>query len=248
LGQIVGPPLGAFAAVTFGYRAAFLIASAMLFAIFLVSARFLVPLPPQPREAGARGGLKPAALAGWGVGLMATVHIAFLPSVLPELLPGLAVRGDRAVLSAGMIVMASGVAASLGAVALSRVTVWVSTDRLILATGAVSSLSLAGLVWARDPWTFTALRMIETGCVSATIPLVFSLFAGKGRGRTIGAINSSRFAGNGVGPLLATAILTRFTPPILYGAIAALTLVALIIFFVVASRRGPERLSTFESL
>ena len=245
LGQIVGPPIGALAAVTFGYRAAFLLASAMLFGNFLVANRILAPVPPQPREVGASGEPRPAAFAGWGVGLMATVHISFLPSVLPELLQGMAVRGDRALLSAGGVVMASGVAASLGALLVSRLTFWFSTDRLILATGLLSSLALVGMSWARDPWVFTALRMIETGCISATIPLLFSLFAGKGQGRTIGALNASRFAGNALGPILATTILARSTPSMLYSAIAGLTLVSMMSFLTV---RRPERLSTSDSL
>ena len=245
LGQIVGPPLGALAAATFGYRAAFLMSSAMLFSCFLGVNRLLTPVPPQPREVGASAEPRPAAIAGWGVGLMATVHVGFLPSVLPELLQGFAVRGDLALLSAGGVVMASGVAASLGALVLSRLTLWISTDLLIFVTGLGSALSLLGMSWARDPWTFTILRMIETGCIAGTIPLLFSLFAGKGQGRTIGALNASRFAGNALGPILATTILARSTPPVLYAAIAGLTILALIVFLLV---RGRERLSTLDSL
>ncbi|MBI1892743.1 MAG: MFS transporter [Candidatus Rokubacteria bacterium] len=245
LGQIVGPPLGAFAAAALGYPAAFLVSSALLFACFLTTSRFLGPVPPQPREAGSRGVFRLSAYAAWGLAMMSTVQIGFLPSVLPELLQGLAVRGDRALLSAGGVVMASGLAASLGAVALSRLTLWVSTDRLILATAVGSAVGLLGMGWSENVWTFTAFRMVETGCIAGTVPLVFSLFAGKGQGRTIGALNSARFAGNALGPILATAILARSTPPVLYSAIAGLTVVALSLFAVV---RGRERLSTFDSL
>jgi len=245
LGQIVGPPIGALAAAAFGYRAAFLVASAMLFLCFLGAHRFLGPAPPQPRDAGASGEPRPAAIAGWGVGLIATVHLSFLPSVLPELLQGLAVPGDRALLSAGGVVMASGVAAALGALLLSRLTFWISPDLLILVTGLISALGLVGMSWARDPWSFTVLRMIETGSIAGTVPLLFSLFAGKGQGRTIGTLNASRFAGNALGPILATTILARSSPPILYAAISGLTVLALIVFLLV---RGRERLSISVSL
>ena len=240
LGQIVGPPLGALAAVTFGYRGAFLLASGALFICFLVTSRLLTPVPPQPREPGSPAAVPLSAYAAWGLGMMASVQVGFLPSVLPELLQGMAVGGEQALLSAGGVVMASGVAASLGAVVLSRLTRWISADRVILVTALGSAASLVAMSWSRDVWTFTALRMVEMGCIAGTIPLLFSLFAGKGQGRTIGALNAARFTGNALGPILATVILARSVPPVLYSAIAVLTVVALGLFAFV---RGRERLS-----
>jgi hypothetical protein len=48
--------------------------------------------------------------------------------------------------------------------------------------------------------------MIQTGMVAATIPLIISLFVNQSRGSTIGFLNSARFTGNALGPIIATSI------------------------------------------
>ena len=72
--------------------------------------------------------------------------------------------------------------------------------------------------------------MLQTGLVAATFPLVISIFAGESKGGVIGFLNSSRFAGNAMGPIIATSILAYFNLTTLYFFISGLTLLALLGF------------------
>jgi MFS family permease len=77
---------------------------------------------------------------------------------------------------------------------------------------------------------FTLIRMIQTGLIAATIPIVISIFAADRRGNTIGFLNSARFAGNALGSILATSLLAFSNLTILYLSISAMTLFALVGF------------------
>src|SRR3990170_5040463 len=50
MGQLLGPPIGAFTASVFGYRAAFLITAALVGGIYVFAWRHLSPIPPQRAE------------------------------------------------------------------------------------------------------------------------------------------------------------------------------------------------------
>jgi hypothetical protein len=77
---------------------------------------------------------------------------------------------------------------------------------------------------------FTLIRMIQAGLVAATIPLTFSLFVTTPKGGIIGFLNSARFAGNALGPMIATSVLAFSSLGVLYLSISALSLLALIGF------------------
>jgi len=67
--------------------------------------------------------------------------------------------------------------------------------------------------------------------IAAVIPLVISAFAGEGgSGTTLGFLNSGRFVGNALGPMMATTILAQFNLLTLYLTISGLTLVSLCAF------------------
>ncbi len=96
---------------------------------------------------------------------------------------------------------------------------------VILGTLFQSLLSLS-----RGMVDFIVIRMIQTGLIAATIPLVISIFATELNGGTIGFVNSARFAGNGFGPMIATSILAISNLTTLYLFIGGLTLFALFVF------------------
>jgi MFS family permease len=72
--------------------------------------------------------------------------------------------------------------------------------------------------------SFMVIRMIQMGFIAAVFPLTISIFARDAAGRTIGFLNSSRFAGSAVGPLMATFVLAYSNSLTLYILIAGLTL------------------------
>ncbi len=77
---------------------------------------------------------------------------------------------------------------------------------------------------------FTVIRMVQTGLIAATIPLVISMFAAERQGSLIGFLNSARFAGNAFGPMIGTSILAVSNLTSLYLFVSLLTLLALFAF------------------
>lgn len=227
-GQLVGPPIGAFAAAAFGYRAAFLITSALVIGTFLFSHRSLSSIPPQPTERTRTTVSLGQVAAFFSVALAATIQITFLPSILPEVLRGLGVPEGYRTVAAGLIVSAYALASIAGATGLSRLAPRVGATRLLLLCGAASAALQVFLLLGHTIWTFTAIRMAQTAAVSALPPLVMARVAERGHGGTLGLVNSSRFAGNTLGPILGTFILAQGSLGALYGTIAAITAAALI--------------------
>ena len=76
--------------------------------------------------------------------------------------------------------------------------------------------------------------------IAAVFPLVITVFAADARGSTLGFLNSARFVGNSLGPLLATSIVAHYDLLILYLAIAGLTL-GVLFAFLTATRRTLSR-------
>ncbi len=228
LGQLVGPPVGALAAAAFGYRAAFLVTAALVGGIFVFAHRSLSPIPPQRLER-TRTTLSLGQVAAlFGVSLAATVQITFLPSILPHLLRGFRVPEGVQPVAAGLIVSAYALASVLGSIGLSRLASRVGATRLMFLCGLAAAALQVLLLLGHTVWTFTLIRMAQTAAVSALPPLVMARVAERGHGGTLGLVNSSRFAGNALGPILGTFILAHGSLPALYATIAALTLAALL--------------------
>ena len=228
MGQLLGPPIGAFTASVFGYRAAFLTTAVLVGGIFVFARRSLSPIPPQ-RVEKARTTLPFAQVAAfWGISLAATVQITFLPGILPHILRAFAVPEGMRPVTAGLIVSAYALASIAGSIGVSRLARRVGTTRLLYLCGAVASCLQILLLVGHTVWTFTLIRMAQTASVSALPTLVMARVAERGTGGTLGVVNSSRFAGNALGPILGTFLLAYGTLPGLYGTIAAFTGAALL--------------------
>jgi hypothetical protein len=78
---------------------------------------------------------------------------------------------------------------------------------LILATALGASICQILLYFGMDTVTFTLIRMMQTGCAAGIFPLILAQLATRSEGKTIGFINTARFAGNALGPVAATFIL-----------------------------------------
>jgi hypothetical protein len=69
--------------------------------------------------------------------------------------------------------------------------------------------------------------MLQTAMIAAVIPLVFSTFASDLDGRVIGFLNSSRFAGNALGPMIGTSVLAFSSLNWLYFTIGSMSMLSL---------------------
>ncbi len=221
LGQIFSPPLGAMAAAAFGFRGAFLASSLMIFAVFVFCLVGLSPVPPQPRKPSAGELPRRQRWLAWGVAFVGTVHIVFLPSILPEVLRRFQVsEGERLVL-AGLIVFAYGASAAAGSYGFSRLAGRIRVQRLVLLCALGASAFQALLVLGAGPVTFTLIRMLQTALAAGIFPLILAQVASRSHGGTIGFINTSRFAGNAAGPVIATFVLANSNLLTLYLVLAA---------------------------
>lgn len=228
LGQILGPPLGAMAATALGFRGAFFASGAMLVAICVFCHLTLERIPPRPRAQAGEAPRREQVWWAWLMSLIGTMHLAFLPSILPAILRDFAVAEGRRVPMAGLIVFAYGISAAAGSYGFSRLAERIPARRLILGGALGAAFAQVLLYLGADVVSFTLIRMLQTGCAGGVFPLVLTQVAAQGGGRTIGFVNTARFAGMAVGPITATFILAHADLLTLYGIFGlALAAVAL---------------------
>ncbi len=230
LGQIAGPPVGSLAAAYLGYHTAFFLASAMILITLLLSHWLLHPVPLQPAPSEADRTPRRHFLAAWLLGFTVTVQLVFLPSILPQILQGFAIPSQEAVAVAGLVVMAYGATSVAGSYALSRRAGEWGMRRTILVTVLGGSLLQILLILPPTLAGFTVVRMLQCAMVAAVFPLIIAGSAERGSGTAIGFVNTCRFTGNALGPILATFILAESSLLVLYVVISLSTLVALVAF------------------
>jgi DHA1 family multidrug resistance protein-like MFS transporter len=230
LGQLIGPPIGALAATTLGYKGAFISASALVFVTLAFCFFYVKEFPHESRDATVfiRHPVSKKTLIGWGLCFTATVQLMFLPSVLPNVFRGFHMEESMALKSAGLVVMLYTATAMAGTFLLCRLAVRVKNHTLILTAGILGTVLQFLLALSPGFMSFVAVRMLQTAMMAAVMPLVFSSFASDLDGRVIGFLNSSRFAGNALGPVIATSVLAFSGLNWLYLSVGGMALVALI--------------------
>ena len=230
LGQLIGPPLGALAATTLGYRGAFISASAFVFVTLIFCFFYVKEFPHELSKATAvkKHPINKKTLVGWGLCFTATVQLMFLPSVLPNVFRGFQMDESLAIKSAGLVVMLYTATAIAGTFLLCRLAARVASHRLIITVGILGTVLQSLLSVCPGITSFVSVRMLQTAMIAAVLPLVFSSFSSDMDGRVIGFLNSSRFAGNAIGPMIGTFVLAFSNLNWLYLSIAGLGLLALV--------------------
>jgi MFS family permease len=180
--------------------------------------------PRQPRD---RTGPARRGSWGWALGIVGTIHLTFLPSILPHILEGFQLTEEAAITTAGHLMMAYTATAIIGNYLMATFSGKVSLARLITISCLSAAALQALLYFSTGIYSFAAIRMLQTGMIAAVFPLIISTYAGDARGSTLGFLNSSRFVGNSLGPLLATSILAHAGLLSLYMTISGLTLAVL---------------------
>ncbi len=209
LGQIFAPPLGAMAAAAFGYRGAFVASGMMILAIFFFALVALSHVPPIPRKVVADPVSRGQLWLAWGVSLVGTVHIVFLPSILPSILHDFNVPEGERLVMAGIVVFAYGISAAAGSYGISRLTNRFPVRRLVLVCALGASVLQVILILGVEPITFTLIRMLQAALAAGIFPLILVQVASRSQGASIGFINTARFAGNAAGPVVATFVLAN---------------------------------------
>ena len=232
LGQLIGPPIGALAAAVFGYKGAFVSASVVLFATVALCYLNVTEVPHQPKQERFFGPstINRRTIIGWMLCFTATVQLMFLPSVLPNVFENFNIERVIALKWAGIVVMLYTATAMMGTYFWSKLSVRIRRDKMILTLIIFGTFFQLLLSISQGIVDFVLIRMAQTGLIAATIPLIISIFATELRGGVIGFLNSARFAGNAVGPIIATSVLAFSNLTILYLFISGMTILALFSF------------------
>jgi DHA1 family multidrug resistance protein-like MFS transporter len=229
LGQLIGPPAGSLAAAALGYQGAFIGASALVVVTLAFCYFYVKEFPSESKETTARKkpSLNKKTLMAWGLCFTVCVQLMFLPSVLPNVFRGFHLEESMAVKAAGLVVMLYTATAMAGTFLLCRLAARVSSNRLIIFAGVLGAALQFLLSAAPGVPIFIAVRMLQTAMVAAIMPLVYSSLASDLNGPVIGFLNSSRFAGNSLGPMIATSVLAFSSLNWLYFSVGGMSLLAM---------------------
>jgi DHA1 family multidrug resistance protein-like MFS transporter len=232
MGFLVGPPMGAYAASVFGYRGAFVSASAILFVVLVFCHLYVkdVPLQKEKESFFGRNNMNRQTVMGWLLSFMVMVQLMFLPSILPNVLERFDLEKNVALKWAGVVIMLYTATATLSTYFWPKFSRRVGIKRMIFFIVLLGSLFQALLSFSSGTIDFIVIRMIQTGLIAGAIPLVISIFAVRQKGNVIGFLNSGRFAGHAFGPIMATSVLAVSNLASLYLLISGLTLLALFAF------------------
>src|SRR6266446_1677290 len=156
--------------------------------------------------------------------LAGSTQIFFLTSILPQILPPLGVAPESTLEVGGFLIFATGIAASLGAMAAPRLADLMGDRRAVLWFLVGSSVFLAALSAAGHVWSFGVLRFLQVLCIAPVFPLSVAAIAQRASGEAIGFVNSARIGAAFLGPVLATTLLSSMPPAAVYLVLAALGL------------------------
>ncbi len=226
-GQLIAPPMGAYMITLIGYRFSFVIGSLIFFILYGLCYRYVKDIPCLKRSQGSARSLKQGIFWAWILALIATIHITYLPSILPHILEGFQLTEESALGSAGIIMTAYTITAILGNFLINNFIPRTKLRQIILYIGVSAALLQAMIYFTNGVISFTVIRMLQTGVVAAVFPMILSVFAAQVGGGTLGFLNSARFAGNAIGPLMATWVLAYSNLLTLYVTISVLTIVPL---------------------
>lgn len=241
-GQLTGPPAGALVATMLGYKGAFISASVLVFATLVFCYFQVEDQPPAFRQSATIK--KPAVslkiLFAWGLCFTTNVQIMFLPSVLPNVFNGFNLLESAALKSAGMVVMLYTATAMAGTYFLSRLADSFAKHKLVIFAAILGAVLQLFLAVCPGITSFVIVRMLQTAMVAAVMPLVFSSFAEKLNERMIGFLNSSRFAGNAIGPMIATSVLAFSNLNWLFVSVGVMGLLAVLSYAACGIFNSPE--------
>ena len=240
-GQLLGPPVGAYAAAQLGYRSPFILSFFLVGVCLLLMHHYVVDVQKKATDLDQKIHFNRGVLWGWVLIFMATVHLTFLPSILPYVLKGFDLVGEEALKSAGFIMMGYTATALIGNYVISQLTPRARLKGVIAILCLISAFLQILLFFSGGVIGFAVIRMLQTGVIAAVIPMAMANFASELGGTGLGFLNSARFAGNGFGPLMATSVVAALNLLSLYLLIAVSTAGSILAFLISGRKKGPDK-------
>lgn len=226
-GQLIGPLLGAYTASIFGYRTAFIFAFIIATIFLIFCHRNVKEIPPKKEVSWTEINIKKGLIWAWFLSFTATIHLTFLISILPTILKDFQLTDKIALKTAGFIIILYTISAIIGNYSLSSIASKFGLRRVIISACIFASLFQFLLYFSPGVSSFTVFRMLQTGFIASVFPLTLSIFGREIGGKTVGFMNSSRFVGMAVGPIMATTIMAYSNLLVLSIIISFITFVSL---------------------
>ncbi len=226
-GQLIGPLLGAYTASIFGYRTAFIFAFIIATIFLIFCHRNVKEIPLKKEVSWTEINIKKGIIWAWFLSFTATIHLTFLISILPTILKDFQLTDKIALKTAGFIIILYTISAIIGNYSLSSIASKFGLRRVIISACIFASLFQFLLYFSPGVSSFTVFRMLQTGFIASVFPLTLSIFGREIGGKTVGFMNSSRFVGMAVGPIMATTIMAYSNLLVLSIIISFITFVSL---------------------
>jgi DHA1 family multidrug resistance protein-like MFS transporter len=225
VGQVIGPLIGAIVAARLGFRASCVVGGLILCASAWI-VKWGVPDPPDREEARRAVATISAREVTIVILLIlgASVHVFFLASILPQILPPMGVAPADMLEVGGVIIFVSGAAAALGSLLAARLSDVFPRRQLLAGLLIGSSACVAALGVTTSVAVYGSLRFLQVLFIAPVFPIAVAGIAHRAGGQTIGAINSARIGAAFIGPVLATTVLAQARPWVLYLLLAVLGL------------------------
>ncbi len=244
MGGLVSPGIGGVMASLIGYRLT-MVASAILFVlIFPVVVKLTLP-PPAGRDVDAKSfdfsdfkSLIPDIVAL----ILVYVCISFIAPAISWFLASLGVPDDQLLLWTAAATILNGIAFAIATPMLTNAV----NDRTLplLSVGAAAAIMATAFVF--NPIQFIALRIVIGGIQAGIPPNLLGGRSGR-KGTGMGFLNSARFLGMAIGPIMATTILGDGVPPrplYMYSVMAIISMVAAVFIYATHRKKEPEEKET----
>ncbi len=218
MGQILGPFIGTLLASSLGYQGAFAAASVVVLVSVICCYVAVTDIPVLPSSEGGsvEALLDKRVITGWLLCIAATVHLMFAPSILPHIFAYYGHNEGTALRWAGTVVMLYTAAAMSGTYIWCRFSRRADVRKMIKVLACLSIALQLSVLAAGTISLFTFLMMLLAGMAAPLLPLTMSTLATGQKGAVIGFLNSARFVGNALAPMLATSVLAFSSIPVLY--------------------------------
>ena len=230
LGISLGPLLGGAFADRFGLRAAFGVTGAILCTTGLL----VTLLVREPARAKPRGSMDPAGASGPGrlvtrellgvVALMAIARFATIAPqpVLPLFVQQLVDTPDGLATTVGVVLAATGIASTVSALLVGRLTDVVGRRATLLACFALTAVLSPLHFLVGSVWHLVLLRTAMGLALGGTMPAIQALMidatpAGR-RGAAFGLLTTANAAGNGGGPVVGSVVAAAYGVPAVFVA------------------------------
>ncbi len=204
MGGLVSPGIGGALAAVIGYRMTMLTSAVLFVLIFPLVLKITLP-PPAPKESETHSfNLKDFKSLIPDIAALILVYmcISFLFPTISWFLSSLGVPSDQLLLWTTAATVLNGIAFAVATPVMTKAM----TNRLMPWLSVAASVAILATAFVFNPLQFIALRII-IGALQAGIPA--NLLGGKSgrKGTGMGFLNSARFLGMAIGPIMATTIL-----------------------------------------